>query len=364
MNVVALYNQVTTTWDRLRASILSHLFAAFLLWLVGFRLPLPDLGLSDINVLVQHPLYEHLKGIGLLALVSLCIAFAAGAYALLLRETGRIILFVLLLVFPPDLRIERIRRRTPRNGLFVIAATLDPGEYRANDLGSRLDELMGEFALAKPEEFKSLADKPSEIQKNATTHLQNASVFLFAWVLAGILLPADNPFGQSVDTVFWPGFGVLLAYLLVSFRRFVVGLELTLLQLTRITARLVTLDPEYSERLRTARRAPDPYFALVDAYRRSEPRDDQASSRPSLKSWFLWQIDSDKRSKGGHQDSAKPETFTGRVRHFGWDESVHGDFEDPLWLVCYALWRLRRVYYRCKGLALALLQVLGLHRLE
>src|SRR6516165_2852938 len=110
MNVIALYDQFTTTWEKVRANITSHVIAAGLLWFVGFSPALPQVNFYNGLVKLQDStLFPMIKGVGVLALVSLFLAFAIGTYSILLSGIGRILTLGAMAIAPPMLSLTQSR---------------------------------------------------------------------------------------------------------------------------------------------------------------------------------------------------------------------------------------------------------------
>lgn len=361
MNVIEIYDQFTTTWEQIRANILSHAIAAGLLWFVGFAPSLPDIGLADLAAVQAHPIYPMIKGVGFLALVSFGLALAIGVYAIVLREVGRILLSAVMIFIPPALSLSRSRKFVPRDALFNIAATLEGGTHQARDLESRMFELLATYSVSRPEETQSLLIGHEEMQHDANTHLRNAAVFVLAWISAPWIFAEGSAFVLSIEASFWSGLLVLMCYLLIARARLLFGLQFATVWSAKAVATLVQRDELFADRLTTARLNPEPYWRLVDLYL-GEERDD---SNPSLLDYLKSRVG--KQAADADPDSierpGRLQTAFRDLRRFGWDEEVNRDYEDRVWLLRYAGWRTVRILNALWNLAKYVLAVLGLRRL-
>jgi hypothetical protein len=360
MNVVELYNQFTTTWEKIRANITSHVIAAGLLWLVGFSPPLPDINLADFAKLQAHPAYPIIQGVGFLALLSLGIAFAVGTYAIVLRGVGRLLTTVIMVLMPPVVSFSRSRKLIPRDVLFTIAATLDGGAYQASDLQAQMFKLLANYSATQPDELKKLSEGRAELQRDASTHFNNATAFLAAWIAARWLLPHDSPFALAVGEVFWRGVGVLFIYLLIARARLLFDVHFAVLWSVGAAAMLVQKDPVYKERLAAARKKPEPYNELVDCYLREEVNDEPPSLRAYLRALLA-------RPHAGKKPIVQERRGPVRaaiedLRRFGSDRKVNRDYKNPAWLARYAGWRAVRLLDLMAALFKAILLNLGLWR--
>jgi hypothetical protein len=351
MQVFELYDQFTTGWARIRAHITSHLIAAALLWLVGFTLTLPTITRADLQQLAGHPLYSWFQSIGFVALVSFSIALLVGLYAIALNGVGNLLFAGFTMLFPPHLALDDTRRLAPRDALFTIAATLDKGSREARDLASRFAELRTAYPIGDPDGFKNATVDKSTLQRDATTQLRNALVFLFAWCLVPSAFP-DHIIAHSVKAVFWPGFFALLFYVLMARARLMFALRVTIASLYSTVAAMVVRDEAHAARLAAARADPEPVWRVVDAFQQEECH----SERPSVRRYF-------RAVTGRGTDGAGARSGQGALGgwyRFGSDVKANRNYRDPAWLLRYVKWRIAALVQAVGHLVRVVLTVFGL----
>lgn len=355
MNILEAYDQFTTGWAKLRAHVTSHLIAAGLLLLIGFSPPLPVIGVADVQNFTTQPIFSLLQNLGFLALLSVGIAVAVGAYAILLNGIGGFLLFLAHLIAPPTGQMLNERKQmVPREALFVIAATLPGGCYRGHDLGARFAELLSTYATKQPEEFRKATADNMTLQRDATTYYRNALVFILAWILIPWLF-AGRPLGAAVDAVFWRGLLVLFLYAMLTRARLFFALRLAYLALYVAVHGLVLRDPDHAGQLAAARANPEPYWRLVDAFCGEGP----PPSRASLFAYVRFLA-------GGLAKRKAPSPGPSRLQRwiaFGEDPERSGDYGNPAWLGNYLRWRLALVLRGLRSACTALLIQLGLRAL-
>ncbi len=363
MNVIDLYDKFTTTWEKIRASLLSHAIVIGGLWFIGFAPPLPEFSVDDLAALQSQPVYQMVEGVGLVALLSLALALLICAYAVLLRELGGLLIAGVVLLFPPVISLSGSRRMIPREALFTIAGTLEGGTYEARDLEQQINKLVSVYALSRPEELRELLGSQKDIQRDASTHLRNATVFTVAWLTASWWLAEGSPLLLAIDDVFWSGLGVLVLYMILARARLVFGFRLVLALSAQAVASLAGKDEAYRDRLKAARSNPGPYMRLVHSFLEEE-REDRA---PSLSAYFRYLLDlpapGPKGDRGAEVRKEGPLRSAYReLRSFGWDSDFNRDYEDPCWLVRYAAWRVSRFLDAIWNLVRGVLMMLGLWR--
>jgi hypothetical protein len=352
MQVFELYDQFTTGWARIRAHITSHLIAAALLWLIGFKLTLPTITTADLQQLAAHPLYGWFQSIGFVALVSFSIALLVGLYAIALNGIGNLLFAGFNMLFPPQLALDDTRRLAPRDALFTIAATLDEGQREPHDLARRFSELQTAYPISDPDGYKTATVDKSTLQRDATTQLRNALVFFFAWWLVPLAFPR-HPVALAINDVFWPGFLVLLAYVLMARARLMFALRVTIASLYSTVAAMVLRDESQAARLAAARAEPAPIRQLVDSFQQEECD----SGRPSIQRYL-------RALTGRGADGAGPKSggiLDGWYR-FGGDEKANRDYRDPAWPFRYMKWRIAALARAVGDMLRVVLTVVGLRR--
>jgi hypothetical protein len=331
MKVFELYDQFTTAWARIRAYLTSHLIAAGLLWLIGFKPPLPAISMNDLQEWVTNPLSGWFQGVGFLAILTFGVALLVCLYAIALNAIGNLLVGASDMLFPPNLELEDTRRLAPRDALFTIAATLDGGIYQASDLGKRFSALLASYPMKQPEAFQNATVDKSTLKRDATTYFRNALVFLLAWCLIPLLF--DGPVAEAVKSVFWRGLFVLLIYVLMARARFLFALRVTIASLYSTVAALVFRDEAYAGHLATARAYPAPYWQLVDAFREQETR----RRTPSVRDYVRAVIG---LKQEGDEPPAHRESRLDRWYRFGSNEEDNRDYRDRRWPIRYLKWRI------------------------
>lgn len=350
MQVFELYDQFTTGWARIRAHITSHLIAAGLLWLVGFSLTLPTITRADLQQLAAHPLYSWFQSVGFVALVSFSIALLVGLYAIALNGVGNLLFSGFTMLFPPHLALDDTRRLAPRDALFTIAATLDKGSRAPRDLASRFAELGTAYPISDPDGFKTATVDKSTLSRDATTQLRNALVFFFAWWLVPLAFP-KHPIALAVSAVFWPGFFVLLVYVLMARARLMFALRVTIASLYSTVAAMIVRDESHAARLAAARADPEPVWQAVDAFQQEECY----SGRPSFRRYL-------RALTGRGTDGAGPgrDAPLGGWYRFGSDERANRNYRDPAWPIRYVKWRIAALIRAVGHMLRVVLTVFGL----
>jgi hypothetical protein len=359
-DVLEFYDKLTTTWQRIRADIVSHALAALLLWLIGFDPPLPEADLADFGALQSHPIFPAIQGVGLVALASLALAFGLAVYAVFLREAGRLPVSLLMLLFPPQLSLGRVRSIIPRSALARIAGTLDPHERDPSAVERRLGELMARYSTNQPDEMRRLLESHEETKRDALTYFGNSAAFLVIWILAPLLLPEDSRWAMAISDVFWPGVLALGLYVLLARARLVLQLRLTLALSAMAVATLIEKDEEFAARLAEARADPEAVNELVDRYRRDGAREE---SEPSLRAYLIARFGRKARAAMARRRE-RPGPMRRAIddlRRFG-RAADQADYADPNWVFKYLGWCGVRCLDRLHNAGKAMLQALGLGR--
>jgi hypothetical protein len=351
MQVFELYDQFTTGWARIRAHITSHLIAAALLWLIGFKLTLPTITTADLQQLAAHPLYGWFQSIGFVALVSFSIALLVGLYAIALNGVGNLLFAGFNMLFPPHFGLDDTRRLAPRDALFTIAATLDKGSREPRDLARRFAELQTAYPIGDPDGYKNATVDKSTLKRDATTQLRNALVFFFAWWLIPLAFP-DHNIAQAVKAVFWPGFFALFLYVLMARARLMFALRVTIASIYSTVAAMVLRDESHAARLAAAHAAPAPIWQLVDAFQQEECH----SGRPSIRR-YLRALTGRGADGAARRDRDSP---LGAWYRFGGDEQANRNYRDPAWPVRYVKWRIAALIRAAGDIVRTVLIVFGL----
>lgn len=332
MDFLKLYDSLTTSWTRFRAHIISHAFVvAGLIWLIGFRPPLTGLRFVDFQTLAV-PATPLLQNVGLLALLTFGAALILGMYAVLLEEAGNILIRLLYRIFPPQADMAGWERSVASDSWFAIAATLPGGRYRPSDLPGHASRMLAYYMRKDREAFRLAADRESWRQRDATTHLRNALVFIAAWSLAPLLVPR-HPLTLEIVRLFGPGLVLLGGYALVSHARVASAQRYYRSAAHDTLATLIATDPDHSKRLAAAHSNPRPYWELV-----SQLREGGAERRkPSLARFFRHRLNLPVEIDLRRTPSLNP---LSEWRRFGDEASLYEAYDDPRWLQHYARWRL------------------------
>lgn len=332
MDFLKLYDSLTTSWSRFRAHIISHAFVvAGLIWLIGFKVPLAELRIDDARILAG-PATPLLENVGLLALLTFGAALVLGVYAVILEEAGNILLRLLNWIFPPQADMAGWERSVAFESWFTIAATLPGGKYQARYLPTHASRLLLFYMRRDQEAFRLAADRDSWRQRDATTHLRNALVFIAAWSLAPLFLPR-HPLTLEIVRLFGPGLLLLGGYALVSHARVASAQRGYWPGVHDTLATLIAKDPDHSTRLAAAHSNPHPYtklaFGLIEGG--AEPR------KPSLARYLRYRLDLPVEIDLKRSPSLNP---LKEWLRFGRESSLHEAYEKPEWLRHYARWRL------------------------
>lgn len=361
INVLEIFDQFTTTWAKARANLLSHVIALFLLWLIGFRPPLPRISTDDVANLTGNPLHALLGDVGWFALVSLGVVLAIGVYTILLREVGRIALNVFLTVFPPRYDSNTVKL-SPRRALLTIAATLDSGERYPDDISRQSTHLFAEYSQSKPADVQKLLSAYNELQKEANTHVRNALVFFLAWFFAPWFLPDHDALAIAIAHVYWSGLFVLVLYLIIARARLISTMNLTSAQMASVVATLVLRDERFQDELANARFNPKPYRDLVDQLLLEAERQD---TRPSLRAFLRNRLQTSYpglvEPLSGKWTRELSDTLS-EMRSFGYSQE-NRDYSQKDWFLRYLGWRLARAARRVQMISHSLLAMIGIYRL-
>jgi len=352
-NILESYNQLTTTWERIRANLLSHVIVGALLWVIGFAPPSPNITLQDLIVEPGTPLYPVMQNVGVFVWGLICLALVFAAYVIALVEIGHLLSSLFTLFLPTSLIDARLKLM-PERALLNIAATLEGGVYQPYDLGRRLSELLTYYWFSNFDEWQKQASG-NVTQRDTKTYFQNALIFVIAWILLTIFLPKDSNLGFSIRTVFWRGLFVLGLYLVLSRALLIGALQVMLVRAVHTVSALVENDALYTDRLTAARSNPGPYRELVERYRR-----DAADTEPSLFAYFRAHL----KRLFAHRGRGRPDkqTLIEGLRHFGFDPELNRDYRRPDWLVRYAGWRVVDAFGRLLTQAEVYLVALGLRK--
>lgn len=332
MDFLKLYDSLTTSWGRFRAHIISHaMIVAALIWLIGFKAPLTGLRFVDPRA-IAGPATPLLENVGLLALLTFGAALILGAYAVMLEEAGNLLLRLLYRIFPPQADMSGWERSVASDSWFTIAATLPGGRYQPRDLPGHASRLLSYYMRKDQEAFRLAGDRESWRQRDATTHLRNALVFIAVWSLAPLLLPG-HPLTLEIVRLFGPGLVLLGGYALVSHARVASAQLYYWPGVHETLATLIARDPDHSDRLAAAHSNPHPYLELVSQLRERgvEPR------KPSLPKYLRYRLNLPVEIDLRRTPSLNP---LREWLRFGQDSGRHEAYDDPEWLLRYARWRL------------------------
>jgi hypothetical protein len=343
-NPVALYDQVTTTWEKVRANVLSHLIAVAWLWFIGFS-PRSAALHAFVSSAEGETLRSAFHDEGFFAFLTICLTLLIAIYGVVLNEVGQILLRIIL-VFSPTNWMLIGTKLVPSQALFKVAATLEGDVRQSQELEPRIVELITTYSLSRVAEWKEAMSVNSKMQGDAVTHLRNATVFLVLWAVAPTLIRASRLEGVSVNPMYLRGLLGFAIYFLVSRARLIRALELTIAQSTLVAASFVTKDPEFSDCLKAARSNPEPYAELVDRYLAQ----DLPSFRGFLRARFRQIF---------HKETRIPSMLM-KFRHFGWDRKANLNYEDSTWLPKYLAWRLVELWDRLRIMVRSFLVSLGL----
>lgn len=359
-NPLQLYDQFTTTWERVRANIFSHAIGAGLLWFVGFRATLPSIDAVQ-KVLHQNQVYQGLDyAVCSIALFSVFITLMIALYVIALKEAGKILVRAALTILPSFAALGLFEKELTPELLFYCAATLEPGTYEPMDLKWRISKLVFEYALAQPAAFKEILNLDQTRQQDAGTYFANATVFLVAWILSLRLLATASPLALSIKPVYWSGLAALALYFLITRARAFDALRSMNILLAQAAGALVRNDSFYADRLAAARSNPKPYLELVDCFLELEEGSD---NKPSLKAYLkahlgLLQVKEDQISNAKISEGSKWMKFRRYARRV---EEL--DYKNPSWLLRCGCWILiLRLGVIIRGLSDNVLRMFGLHR--
>jgi len=244
-DIDALESTFGSTWDAIRADVLSHIYLIFVFYhSVDITFSYSKLPKLDPAKLTQTPLYGILKDAGLFLLVPIVFLICILIYRGLLRWIAKILVDIQSIVFHP----RRLLDPFPRSGkvnaaLAIVAFTLYDPDFSISDLYRQLAILTAKYRIKKSADYTAFWK--SIPTRNAYIYVGNASVFLCGWFVAYAF--GGKPTGCIIWVTenFWTGTILLTAFWVwswVRWRRLIIAvpaMELVLL------AQFVSNDDEF-----------------------------------------------------------------------------------------------------------------------
>jgi hypothetical protein len=342
-DIQELYGSVRNAWVKNQADVIAHIVLAVVVFVVfGASLPHVAIPKLDATQISENGWFKLAKDTGLIYWLLIFPVIAVAMYTAVLRTAGKILVAILMVVFPPSPRGIRLSSILGSPTLEPLALTLKKKDFGIDDLYNKSTHLFLKYREKKVEAWEAYQKSISAISQNAQLYLGDFLAFVLIWVMLFQLVPQAE-WIQANQSRFWPV--VVVALCLAWFAWFRVSRALAFIPSLLIiyVSEMITTDPDMEPLLDVDDKIRDEVRQKLDELVRREH--ETAVDRPSLRRFLNHQLGfSEAAAKDADLDQSRGLPFRSlyqRGFRFSWDKERYEHY-DGRWFADY----LAYLYYR------------------
>lgn len=337
-DIASIPDTISSLYEKVKSDLISHIFLYVVLLYLGFDVSGFYFFTFDAAKIVEDPSLKLLKETGLIFLVPVIPVLMLIVYIGLLRALGGFIVNISGIIWAPSkYKTEPPNNAIVNRALTYTAFTMKKREVRLEEVFNQIGLLFQRYQFKYSDEFNNF--QKSMPTRNASIYLQNASVFLVAWIVAFAFCSESCLENFHISDQFWKGFCILSVYWLfcmIRLRRFMIFSSILAFQFVN---NMLFRDEDYREQVDMCRQKGKHVF-----YKIKEEREKNIEKIRGLVELILDKLshkaDVKEKRRKAKRGWPMPGIYTkGYDFYYNKDEKERGDgLEWIIGYLCHAYW--------------------------